>query len=407
MVSYTYDAWGKVLSVTGTLASTIGTINPFRYRGYYYDRETGFYYLNSRYYDPEVGRFINADAVLGANGGIVGYNLFAYCNNNPVNYSDPSGECWLGDNYYLIQFASHSLNVGDTCPVCHKQVDKVYFRYPYEWTDVAQANPGLSGKGVSELVLCGVKTAQEKEKVKAEVSAPKRKKAEQSISAHCFVAGTLVKTEGGDAAIETIQAGDLVWACDPETGEVALQKVVQTFINETYELILVKIGDETIETTPEHPFYVLNCTEPRATETGLGIGWVKAKDLRSGDTLLLLDGSTITIDSVTEKHLCEPVRVYNFEVENMHTYFVGHDGMLVHNDCEGTSRAPLEGTPNTYYTQISGAGDVMCIAYYGDNSKVAYRIDFTHYHNGWKPHVHFYYYNSLGQPCGHATYPFG
>ena len=91
VVEYTYDAWGKVLTTTGSLASTLGQYNPFRYRSYYYDREMGWYYLQSRYYDPTVGRFINADGIIGANGGIEGYNMFAYCNNNPVMYSDPSG----------------------------------------------------------------------------------------------------------------------------------------------------------------------------------------------------------------------------------------------------------------------------------------------------------------------------
>ena len=80
VVEYKYDAWGNILSVTGSLASTLGAVNPFRYRGYYYDTETGFYYLNSRYYDPQVGRFINADGIIGANGGIMGYNMFAYKN---------------------------------------------------------------------------------------------------------------------------------------------------------------------------------------------------------------------------------------------------------------------------------------------------------------------------------------
>ena len=62
VVTYTYDAWGKLLDTSGTLASTLGALNPLRYRGYVYDTETGLYYLQSRYYDPEVGRFINADA---------------------------------------------------------------------------------------------------------------------------------------------------------------------------------------------------------------------------------------------------------------------------------------------------------------------------------------------------------
>ena len=100
VVEYGYDVWGTVTSVTGDLASTIGQINPFRYRGYYYDVETGWYYLNARYYDPTVGRFLSPDTILGANGGLQGYNLFAYCNNNPVMFADPSGMCYYLNEYY-------------------------------------------------------------------------------------------------------------------------------------------------------------------------------------------------------------------------------------------------------------------------------------------------------------------
>ena len=91
IVSYTYDPWGKVLSVDGSEASTIGQINPIRYRGYYYDTETGFYYLQSRYYDPTTRRFLNVDSQLAGTAQVQGYNLFAYCLNNPVNFSDPTG----------------------------------------------------------------------------------------------------------------------------------------------------------------------------------------------------------------------------------------------------------------------------------------------------------------------------
>ena len=92
VASYEYDPYGNILSATGEMAE----INPLRYRGYYYDAELEMYYLQSRYYDPMMGRFINADdvALLGVSGTALGYNLFAYCENNPVNHVDMTGE-WL------------------------------------------------------------------------------------------------------------------------------------------------------------------------------------------------------------------------------------------------------------------------------------------------------------------------
>ena len=90
--TYTYDAWGRVLTSTGDLAD----INPLRYRGYYYDTETGLYYLQSRYYDPEVSRFINPDSFATTDvDGVLSANMFAYCENNPVTRSDSTG-CAFG-----------------------------------------------------------------------------------------------------------------------------------------------------------------------------------------------------------------------------------------------------------------------------------------------------------------------
>ena len=93
VVQYVYDTWGKPLSTTGTLADTLGQHNPLRYRGYIYDPETGLYYLQSRYYNPAIGRFLNADDIdyLGANDSLLSFNLFAYCQGNPINSTDPLG----------------------------------------------------------------------------------------------------------------------------------------------------------------------------------------------------------------------------------------------------------------------------------------------------------------------------
>ena len=97
--TYDYDAWGKVISIKDaggnniTSDSNFAIINPIRYRGYYYDNESGLYYLQSRYYDPTTGRFLNTDSVeyLGASDSIKNYNLFSYCDNNPVILFDPDG----------------------------------------------------------------------------------------------------------------------------------------------------------------------------------------------------------------------------------------------------------------------------------------------------------------------------
>ena len=99
IVTYTYDSWGKVITVTDTNGneitdeSNIALINPFRYRSYYYDKETELYYLNSRYYNPTWGRFINADGILG-NLGVIFYDLYNYCDNNPINRKDSQGSFW-------------------------------------------------------------------------------------------------------------------------------------------------------------------------------------------------------------------------------------------------------------------------------------------------------------------------
>jgi RHS repeat-associated protein len=91
VVEYTYDSWGKIISTTGSMADTVGVKNPYRYRGYRYDSETGLYYLQSRYYDAEMKRFINADGIVDTGNSVLSTNMFAYCENNPVNMSDPNG----------------------------------------------------------------------------------------------------------------------------------------------------------------------------------------------------------------------------------------------------------------------------------------------------------------------------
>ena len=119
VLSYNYDAWGNH---TTTWHNSYGInmyaiYNPFRYRGYYYDTETGLYYLQSRYYNPQWGRFLNADGFLSTGNGLLGFNMYAYCDNNPIskidplgydamiviNYNIPSGVPVVGHTFLFIQ----------------------------------------------------------------------------------------------------------------------------------------------------------------------------------------------------------------------------------------------------------------------------------------------------------------
>ena len=100
VASYNYDPYGNLIS-DEPAENAVGHLNPLRYREYYYDSESGFYYLQSRYYDPELGRFINADSYASTGQGILSNNMFAYCGNCPVVYTDPSGEAFVGAGVQL------------------------------------------------------------------------------------------------------------------------------------------------------------------------------------------------------------------------------------------------------------------------------------------------------------------
>ena len=134
--TYQYDAWGKILNLNSLTA--IAQANPFRYRGYYYDSESGLYYLNSRYYNAEWGRFINADGgIYAVDGGVNGYNLFAYCNNNPINNVDPNGNCPYNGSAGDFRRLEQGLPSMDcTCDQLHvNHVYKTHYTTPEKMLD--------------------------------------------------------------------------------------------------------------------------------------------------------------------------------------------------------------------------------------------------------------------------------
>ena len=145
-----------------------------------------------------------------------------------------------------------------------------------------------------------------------------------SKSMTCFVAGTMILTVTGLVAIENIKAGDKVISTDPETFETAEKRVLETYIREDSKLIHLVINGEEIVTTETHPFYVNNR------------GFVNAGELIVGDELLDVNGNVLLVENFDVELTDEPVTVYNFQVEDFHTYYVGECGVWVHN-AEGYS----------------------------------------------------------------------
>ncbi len=135
----------------------------------------------------------------------------------------------------------------------------------------------------------------------------------------CFVAGTTVLTTLGKKAIETIQVGDTIPCVDHITGEAAEKRVITTTVNKVNRLIELDIDGELIQCTETHPFQVK------------GKGWVDAADLNPNDIVYTQDWNTATVNSIGLLELDEPVEVFNFEVEDFHTYFIGEQSILVHN----------------------------------------------------------------------------
>ncbi|MDE6659611.1 MAG: RHS repeat-associated core domain-containing protein [Eubacterium sp.] len=132
LVEYNYDEWGIIESIktvyeNDEFSLAIANANPLRYRGYYYDNETGYYYLQSRYYDPSICRFINADTYVYAQfhkDDTVGLNIFAYCNNNPINHSDPTGH-WA-EKYKKFKWTSKGFNLEVKLAFINKSFCKIY-----------------------------------------------------------------------------------------------------------------------------------------------------------------------------------------------------------------------------------------------------------------------------------------
>lgn len=343
----------------------------------------GLYYMRARYYNTDISRFINQDILSGSPAASQSLNRYAYCQGNPLNQTDPFGLCPQGMS--TRDWIHLGLSIAGCIPVIGAVADIANAIMYFQEGDVLNGILSVAGacvgigeitsaigvaKGICTLTRAGmalktagiayttgsmaVQTIEGVARTYALLEANDFKlnrdvlvsagqtmlsaaatavgfKAIGScidqmayLSARglaCFTAGTRVLTEEGYKNIEDIQPGDYVYSTDEATGESGYKEVLEVFRKETEVITHVYYEDaegeiKEIETTLNHLFW--NEGE-----------WKAAGTLRAGDLLTLSDGSTVTVTGVTyeDRH----TTVYNMEVADYHTYYVGEDSVWVHN----------------------------------------------------------------------------
>ena len=466
--AFSYGTYGELLS-----GDTHGI--QFLYNGQYgvVTDSNGLYYMRARYYNVDIKRFINQDVVEGSITNSPSLNKYAYCQGNPVSLLDPFGLSPQGVGSFVGHLVLDVLGyipvvgiVADIANGIWYIAEGNYFcaamsfiaaipligdafgltaegaKYACTFNKLilgtkALGNLATFGRSLSQISAISADITQKllsdedwELEDTIEVLTGLGYIAEALLSAYdlghnlndfstisnqCFVAGTLVLTIDGNKPIEEIKAGDLVYSTDPETGESEYKEVVQTFENEAEELVHISVAGEEIVTTLKHPFYV-----PQK-------GWTSAIDLRAGDILVLSNGEYVIVEKVQHEILESPVKVYNFEVKDYHTYYVGENSVLVHNMCEVENsephaqennnnetelflpdefyeeRLPKFVTPGTQsLSKYDEFGNLKQIKYYDDYGREIGWIDFTDHgypQNHTVPHWHEVQWN--------AQYPIG
>ncbi|AGP41062.1 papain fold toxin domain-containing protein [Sorangium cellulosum] len=342
---------------------------PYLFNGKELDLSTGLYHYGARSYEPRLGVWLSTDPILGQymrgapNGGVydpIHLGMYTYTRNNPLRFVDPTGMSETcaggGCESYAGALDSEAQSVDPTATECtsggcvsasptiaqlgdisRAQAARVHAEQvsredvPIETSLTDPIDLVGAGGGLKALWKAGgkalTKLAARKTAAKAEALAAR------GAGGLCFAAGTSVHTEDGLRPIEEVRPGDVVWAQDEVTGEIALRRVVRTFVTTDQPVVDVVLEDdddqaESIRATVEHPFWTQR-------------GWVGARQLTSGDRVLQRSGTWSRVVTVSETG--ESVTVYNFEVERFHTYFVGEQGVLVHNnsDMDAAARAAI------------------------------------------------------------------
>ena len=397
-IVYDYDAFGNLVSKTGE------TENAYLYCGEQYDANTGFYYLRARYMNPGTGTFISMDSYQGSLFDPVSLHKYLYANANPVMNSDPTGYFTLSELAITqkINAILQNVNTAKFILILNKanavatiydtvmQVLEVLNDPEASALDIAAAIGRGMVTGYFINKMCGIKLLGPVIKVitiavgiASQVDSIFEAVDEGrwdlviarsvqlfaqvvSLGQSCFTGDTLVSTREGQKPIEEVEVGDEVWSYNVETGEAKLNKVAKVYVHKTDTIVHLHIESAIIDTTTTHPFYVV------------GKGFVAAADIQKGDKIYALDGSLVEVKDVEIEKLEEEISVYNLEVEENHTYFVGEEAVLVHNSCGGSDN--------------DGTSDVGSGSSYGDSMDIS---DQKMYQQGQ-------HYNKHGRDMGYS-----
>jgi RHS repeat-associated protein len=272
------------------------------YAGHEYDEFTSLNYMQARYYDSEIGRFMSPDPVGFTEKNLMSFNRYLYVNNNPYKYVDPDGNFI----FTAIAIISAGITVYDTY-----QTYQTYQTYKNE--GAAAAVKGLAVDTALNMAGGGVL------KVSGKVFSSIKKALKRSC---CFVAGTQVLTENGYKAIEDVKMGERLWSKNTDTGAQDFKPVTKIFVEPGRDIFEIKLVgndgfEQNIEATDDHPFYVVDQ------------GWKTTLQLQSGDQIETDDDAPMRVVSVTDENRQDVT--YNFTVADFHTYYVSKRNVLVHN----------------------------------------------------------------------------
>ncbi|MCP4597138.1 MAG: hypothetical protein GY843_11720 [Neptuniibacter sp.] len=423
-----YHPYGTTRYSEGTLATDFGFTGQRNVAG------IGLMDYNARFYHPYLNRFISADTIVPDPGNPQSFNRYAYVNNRPLNYVDPSGhaEESAGDDdpdfyWFWYYYSTPEAYYTDYMAWLDGQIsDSLRAAWRYQENELGtdralddniaplmearyQAEIARPRDEIDREVLLSTApmiasqdpntiryldtTVKVIGSIMYEVGNTAFAKMEGGLAVdQCFEAGTPIVTMQGSIPIETVKVGDLVLAVSSETATIGYYTVTDVFSRSVNSLLEIVIGNDSVHVTEEHPFWVI------------GKGWINAENLNPGDCVQTLTGVCQTVVEVQLVAISS--QVYNFTVAEAHTYFAGDGQWLVHNQCggyyRGTGKPWTSGaTPNSAYTQFDPrTGNSIQTAIYDSNGNVIVHIDWKQH--GSAPPGHWHFFTQPGNPAtGH------